>query len=52
MTYEEIEELQHQAYEDGYEDGVREFAKRIRERDRTWSVIEIMRELLGVVDDD
>ena len=47
MTYEEIDELQHQAYEYGYEQGVRDFAKRIRERDRTWSVSEIEKELLG-----
>lgn len=51
MTYEEIDELQHQAYQDGYEQGVRDFAKRIRERDRTWSISEIERELLEVNDD-
>lgn len=42
-----IDELQHQAYQDGYEQGVRDFAKRIRERDRTWSISEIEKELLG-----
>lgn len=48
MTYEEIDELQHKAYEDGYADGVRDFAKRIREqRDRTWSISEIEKDLLG-----
>ena len=47
MTHEEIEELQHQAYQDGYEQGVRDFAKRIRERDRTWSISEIEAELLS-----
>lgn len=47
MTYEEIDELQRQAYQDGYEQGVRDFAKRIRERDRTWSISEIEKELLG-----
>ena len=46
MTYEEIEELQHQAYQDGYEQGVKDFAKRIMERDRTWSISEIEKELL------
>lgn len=51
MTYEEIDELQHQAYQDGYEQGVRDFAKRIRERDRTWSISEIEKELLGGEDD-
>lgn len=47
MTYEETDELQHQAYQDGYEQGVRDFAKRIRERDRTWSISEIEEELIG-----
>lgn len=47
MTNEQIEELQHQAYQDGYEQGVRDFAKRIRERDRTWSISEIEEELIG-----
>lgn len=47
MTYEETDELQHQAYQDGYEQGVKDFAKRIRERDRTWSISEIEKELLG-----
>lgn len=51
MTYEEIDELQHQAYQDGYEQGVRDFAKRIRERDRTWSISEIEKELLGEKND-
>ena len=46
MTYEEIDELQHQAYQDGYEQGVRDFANRIRERERTWSISEIEKELL------
>ena len=47
MTYEETDELQHQAYQDGYEQGVRDFAARIRERDRTWSISEIEAELLS-----
>ena len=47
MTYEEIEELQHQEYQEGYKNGVRDFANRIRERDRTWSISEIEKELLG-----
>lgn len=47
MTNEQIEELQHQAYQDGYDQGVRDFAKRIRERDRTWSISEIEEELIG-----
>lgn len=47
MTNEQIDELQHQAYQDGYEQGVRDFAKRIRERDQTWSISEIEKELLG-----
>lgn len=47
MTLEQIEELQHQAYEDGYEQGVRDFAARIREKDRTWSISEIEEELIG-----
>ena len=34
-------------YNKGYNQGVRDFAKRIRERDRTWSISEIERELLG-----
>jgi hypothetical protein len=51
MTHEEIEELQHSAYEDGYEQGVRDFATRIRERDRTWSISEIEKELLKENDD-
>lgn len=34
-------------YTKGYEQGVRDFAKRIRERDRTWSISEIEKELLG-----
>lgn len=51
MTYEEIDELQHQAHQDGYEQGVRDFAKRIRERDRTWSISEIEKELLKENDD-
>ena len=40
------------AYGRGYADGVRDFAKRIRERDRTWSISEIERELLGEKNDD
>lgn len=40
-------ELTQAFYQDGYENGVRDFAKRIRERDGTWSVSEIERELLG-----
>lgn len=55
MTYEEIDELLHQTAEDGYaagyEQGVRDFAKRIRERDRTWSISEIEKELLGEKND-
>ena len=50
MTYEEIDELQHQAYEDGYERGVRDFANRIRNRDGTWGISEIEKELLGEKD--
>jgi hypothetical protein len=34
-------------YTKGYEQGVRDFAKRIRERDRTWCISEIEKELLG-----
>lgn len=51
MTYEEIDELQHQAYEDGYEQGVRDFANRIRNRDGTWGISEIEKELLGEKND-
>jgi hypothetical protein len=51
MTYEEIDEIQRQAYQDGYYQGVRDFAKRIRERDRTWSISEIEKELLGEKND-
>ena len=51
MTYEEIEELQNQAYQEGYKNGVRDFANRIRERDRTWSISEIEKELLGEKND-
>lgn len=39
-------------YTKGYEQGVRDFAKRIRERDRTWSISEIEKELLGEKNDD
>lgn len=52
MTYEEMDELQQKAYQDGYEHGVRDFAKRIRERDGTWSISEIENELLGEKNDD
>ena len=31
MTYEEIDELQHRAYEDGYEQGARDFAERLHD---------------------
>ena len=47
MIHEQIDELQHQAYQDGYEQGVRDFANRIRYRDRTWSISEIEAELIG-----
>ena len=50
MTHEEIDELQHQAYQDGYEQGVRDFAERIRSKDMTWSISEIEAELLGEKD--
>ncbi|MEE0968738.1 MAG: hypothetical protein U0M06_05135 [Clostridia bacterium] len=33
-------------YRRGYANGVRDFAKRIRERDKTWSISEIEKELL------
>ena len=39
-------QLMRKFYQDGYEQGVRDFAKRIRERDRTWSISEIEKELL------
>jgi hypothetical protein len=32
-------------YKLGYNNGVRDFAKRIREKDRTWSISEIEKEL-------
>lgn len=32
MNYEEIDELQHQAYEDGYEQGVKDFAKKLKDK--------------------
>lgn len=44
---EKIVKIQDEVYENGYADGVRDFAKRIRERDRTWSISEIEKELLG-----
>jgi hypothetical protein len=34
------------SYEKGYAAGVRDFANRIRGRDRTWSISEIEKELL------
>jgi hypothetical protein len=37
-------------YKKGYKDGVRDFAKRIMGRDRTWSINEIEKELLGEKD--
>lgn len=37
-------------YKKGYKDGVRDFAARIREKDRTWSIGEIEKELLGEKD--
>lgn len=40
------------AYGRGYANGVRDFAKRIREKDRTWSISEIEAELLGEKKDD
>jgi hypothetical protein len=39
--------IREEGYKDGYADGVRDFANRIRERDRTWSISEIEKELLG-----
>ena len=47
MTSDQIDEMYDTAYKVGYEQGVRDFAKRIRERDRTWSISEIEKELLG-----
>ena len=44
---EQIIMIQDEAYEKGYADGVRDFAKRIRERDLDWSISEIEAELLS-----
>ena len=44
---EHIVKIQDEAYEKGYADGVRDFAERIRSKDRTWSISEIEAELLG-----
>ena len=46
MTSDQIDEMYDTAYKVGYEQGVKDFAKRIRERDRTWSISEIEKELL------
>ena len=51
MTSDQIDEMYDTAYKVGYEQGVRDFAKRIRERDRTWSISEIEKELLGEKND-
>lgn len=32
MTYEEIDELQHKAYKYGYDQGVQDFAKKIKDK--------------------
>ena len=58
LTADELKEVVYQLKQDsydgyaaGYEQGVRDFAKRIRERDRTWSISEIEKELLGEKND-
>ena len=48
---EQIVKIQDEAYEKGYADGVRDFAERIRNKDGTWSISEIAKELLGENDD-
>ena len=50
MTSDQIDEMYDTAYKVGYEQGVRDFAKRIRERDRTWSISEIESDLIGEKD--
>lgn len=47
-----VYELMREFYQDGYEQGVRDFAERIRQKDRTWSISEIEKELLGEKKDD
>ena len=51
MTSDQIDEMYDTAYKVGYEQGVRDFANRIRYRDRTWSISEIEKELLGEKND-
>lgn len=46
MTSDQIDEMYDTAYKVGYEQGVKDFAKRIMERARTWSISEIEKELL------